>query len=164
VEAPNFVLRFAALMHDIGKPKTRRFEKNGKVTFLHHDVVGAKLVAKRMRALRFDKDTTKAVARLVELHMSFYGYGDGEWTDSAVRRYVSDACQFLSHLHALTRSYVTTQNTRMARRPAAAYDDLETQIEKLAEEEEPAAVRPTLNGQQIMQSLDTKPGPLEGRA
>src|SRR5699024_9581312 len=89
VDAPNFVLRFAALMHDIGKPKTRRFEKNGKVTFRHHDVVGAKLAAKRMRALRFDKDSTRAVARLVELHMRFYGYGEGEWSDSAVRRYVT---------------------------------------------------------------------------
>ncbi len=164
VAAPNFVLRFAALMHDIGKPKTRRFEKNGKVTFLHHDVVGAKLVAKRMRALRFDKDTTKAVARLVELHMRFYGYGDGEWTDSAVRRYVTDAGKLLAHLHALTRSDVTTQNKRKARRLAAAYDDLETRIEKLTEEEELAAIRPDLDGQQIMQILDIKPGPLVGRA
>lgn len=164
VDAPNFVLRFAALMHDIGKPKTRRFEKNGKVTFRHHDVVGAKLVSKRMRALRFDKDSTKAVARLVELHMRFYGYGDGEWTDSAVRRYVTDAGNLLNHLHALTRSDVTTQNKRKARRLAAAYDDLEARIEQLAEEEELASIRPDLDGKQIMEILGIKPGPLVGRA
>lgn len=164
VDAPNFVLRFAALMHDIGKPKTRRFEKNGKVTFRHHDVVGAKLVSKRMRALRFDKESTKAVARLVELHMRFYGYGDGEWTDSAVRRYVTDAGNLLNHLHALTRSDVTTQNKRKARRLAAAYDDLEARIEQLAEEEELASIRPDLDGKQIMEILGIKPGPLVGRA
>lgn len=164
VDAPNFVLRFAALMHDIGKPKTRRFEKNGKVTFRHHDVVGAKLVSKRMRALRFDKDSTKAVARLVELHMRFYGYGEGEWTDSAVRRYVTDAGNLLNHLHALTRSDVTTQNKRKARRLAAAYDDLEARIEQLAEEEELASIRPDLDGKQIMDILGIKPGPLVGRA
>lgn len=164
VDAPNFVLRFAALMHDIGKPKTRRFEKNGKVTFRHHDVVGAKLVSKRMRALRFDKDSTKAVARLVELHMRFYGYGEGEWTDSAVRRYVTDAGNLLNHLHALTRSDVTTQNKRKARRLAAAYDDLEARIEQLAEEEELASIRPDLDGKQIMEILGIKPGPLVGRA
>ena len=164
VEAPNFVLRFAALMHDIGKPKTRRFEAGGKVSFRHHDVVGAKMVAKRMRELRFDKDTIKAVARLVELHMRFYGYGDGEWSDSAVRRYVTDAGDLLRHLHALTRSDVTTQNKRKARRLAAAYDDLEARIEQLAEEEELAAIRPDLDGQQIMEILGIKPGPLVGRA
>ncbi|MDN6679885.1 MAG: HD domain-containing protein, partial [Yaniella sp.] len=164
VEAPNFVLRFAALMHDIGKPKTRRFEKNGKVTFRHHDVVGAKLAAKRMRALRFDKDSTKAVARLVELHMRFYGYGEGEWSDSAVRRYVTDAGDLLDHLHALTRSDVTTQNKRKARRLATAYDDLETRIEQLAEEEELASIRPDLDGKQIMEILGIKPSPLVGRA
>lgn len=164
VAAPNFVLRFAALMHDIGKPKTRRFEANGKVSFRHHDVVGAKMVAKRMRALRFDKDTTKAVARLVELHMRFYGYGDGEWSDSAVRRYVTDAGPLLDHLHALTRSDVTTQNKRKARRLAAAYDELEARIDELAEEEELASIRPDLDGQQIMEILGIKPGPLVGRA
>jgi poly(A) polymerase len=164
VESPNFVLRFAALMHDIGKPKTRRFEAGGKVSFRHHDVVGAKMVAKRMRELRFDKDTTKAVARLVELHMRFYGYGEGEWTDSAVRRYVTDAGDLLPHLHALTRSDVTTRNKRKARRLAANYDDLEARIEQLAEEEELASIRPDLDGQQIMEILDIKPGPLVGRA
>ena len=164
VDAPSFVLRFAALMHDIGKPKTRRFEAGGKVSFRHHDVVGAKMVSKRMRALRFDKDTTKAVARLVELHMRFYGYGEGEWSDSAVRRYVTDAGDLLPHLHALTRSDVTTRNKRKARRLAANYDDLESRIEQLAEEEELASIRPDLDGQQIMEILQIKPGPLVGRA
>ena len=164
VDAPNFVLRFAALMHDIGKPKTRRFEAGGKVSFRHHDVVGAKMVAKRMRELRFDKDTTKAVARLVELHMRFYGYGEGEWSDSAVRRYVTDAGDLLPHLHALTRSDVTTRNKRKARRLAANYDDLEARIDQLAEEEELASIRPDLDGQQIMEILQIKPGPLVGRA
>lgn len=164
VEAPDFVLRFGALMHDIGKPKTRRFEAGGKVSFRHHDVVGAKMVAKRMRELRFDKDTTKAVARLVELHMRFYGYGDGEWSDSAVRRYVTDAGDLLAHLHALTRSDVTTQNKRKARRLATAYDDLESRIEQLAQEEELASIRPDLDGQQIMEILGIKPGPTVGQA
>lgn len=164
VDAPNFVLRFAALMHDIGKPKTRRFEAGGKVSFRHHDVVGAKMVAKRMRELRFDKETTKSVARLVELHMRFYGYGEGEWSDSAVRRYVTDADALLPHLHGLTRSDVTTQNKRKARRLATAYDDLEARIEQLAEEEELASIRPDLDGQQIMEILGVKPGPLVGRA
>lgn len=122
------------------------------------------MVAKRMRALRFDKDTTKAVARLVELHMRFYGYGDGEWSDSAVRRYVTDAGPLLDHLHALTRSDVTTQNKRKARRLAAAYDELEARIDELAEEEELASIRPDLDGQQIMEILGIKPGPLVGRA
>src|SRR5690625_512446 len=164
VESPNFVLRFAALMHDIGKPKTRRFEPGGKVSFRHHDVVGAKMVAKRMRQLRFDKDTTKSVARLVELHMRFYGYGDGEWSDSAVRRYVTDAGTLLEHLHALTRSDVTTQNKRKARRLASAYDDLEARSDELAEGEELASIRPDPDGQQIMESLGVKTGPLVGRA
>src|SRR5699024_1054734 len=112
VEAPNFVLRFAALMHDIGKPKTRRFEKNGKVTILHHDVIGARLVVSRMRALRFDIDASKAVAGLVDLNIRLSGYRDVEWTDSAVRRYVTDAGKLLAHLHALTRSDVTTKHKR----------------------------------------------------
>ncbi|WP_416377864.1 CCA tRNA nucleotidyltransferase [Auritidibacter ignavus] len=164
VSVPNFVLRFAAVMHDIGKPATRRFEKNGAVTFRHHDVVGAKMVRSRMKALRFDKETIRAVATLVELHMRFYGYGDAGWGDSAVRRYVTDAGDMLQHLHALTRSDVTTQNKRKANRLAHAYDDLEQRIEQLAAEEELAKIRPDLNGQQIMQILGISPGPLVGRA
>lgn len=164
VPAPDFVLRFAALMHDCGKPATRKFEPNGAVSFLHHDVVGAKIVKKRMRALRFDNDTIKAVARLVELHMRFYGYGDSGWTDSAVRRYVRDAGDLLERLHRLTRADVTTRNKRKANRIAHAYDDLERRIEELAAQEELEAIRPDLNGEQIMQILDLKPGPVVGKA
>jgi poly(A) polymerase len=164
VPGPDFVLRFAALMHDVGKPATRRFEPGGGVSFRHHDVVGAKLVKKRMKALRFDNDTIKAVARLVELHMRFYGYGDAGWTDSAVRRYVTDAGPLLPRLHRLTRSDVTTRNQRKADRLSFAYDDLERRIDELAEQEELAAIRPDLDGQQIMEILGIRPGPLVGRA
>lgn len=164
VPAPDFVLRFAALMHDVGKPATRRFESTGAVSFRHHDVVGAKLTAKRMKALRFDNDTIKAVARLVELHMRFYGYGEAGWSDSAVRRYVTDAGPQLDRLHRLTRSDVTTRNRRKAERLAFAYDDLETRIAALAEQEELASIRPDLDGQQIMALLGIRPGPVVGRA
>ncbi|MDO4898002.1 MAG: CCA tRNA nucleotidyltransferase [Rothia sp. (in: high G+C Gram-positive bacteria)] len=164
VPTPDFVLRFAALMHDIGKPATRKFEPNGAVSFLHHDVVGAKLTKKRMRALRFDNDTIKAVARLVELHMRFYGYGDAGWSDSAVRRYVRDAGELLERLHRLTRADVTTRNKRKANRIAAAYDDLEQRIAELAEQEELDAIRPDLDGQQIMAILGISPGPIVGKA
>ncbi|MCH6468395.1 CCA tRNA nucleotidyltransferase [Sinomonas terrae] len=164
VPGPDFVLRFAALLHDIGKPATRRFEPGGAVSFRHHDVVGAKLVKKRMRELRFDNETIKSVARLVELHMRFYGYGDAGWTDSAVRRYVTDAGPLLERLHRLTRSDVTTRNQRKADRLSFAYDDLEQRIAELAEQEELAAIRPDLDGQQIMQILGVPPGPVVGRA
>lgn len=164
VPGPNFVLRFAALMHDIGKPATRKFEPSGAVSFRHHDMVGSKLVKARMRALRFDKETTKAVARLVELHMRFYGYGDAGWTDSAVRRYVTDAGDLLEHLHRLTRSDVTTRNRKKADRLAFAYDDLEARIAQIAEQEELKSIRPDLDGQQIMALLGIKPGPVVGRA
>lgn len=164
VPGPDFVLRFAALLHDIGKPATRKFEPNGSVSFLHHDVVGAKLTKKRMRALRFDNDTIKAVARLVELHMRFYGYGDAGWTDSAVRRYVRDAGDLLERLHRLTRADVTTRNKRKANRIAHAYDDLERRIVELAEQEELDAMRPDLDGQQIMAILGISPGPMVGKA
>ncbi|MDO4821549.1 MAG: CCA tRNA nucleotidyltransferase [Rothia sp. (in: high G+C Gram-positive bacteria)] len=164
VPGPDFVLRFAALMHDIGKPATRRFESNGAVSFLHHDVVGAKLTKKRMRELRFDNDTIKAVARLVELHMRFYGYGDAGWSDSAVRRYVRDAGDLLERLHRLTRADVTTRNKRKANRIASAYDDLERRIAELAEQEELDAIRPDLDGEEIMAILGIKPGPQVGQA
>jgi poly(A) polymerase len=164
VPGPDFVLRFAALMHDVGKPATRRFEPGGAVSFRHHDMVGAKLTAKRMRTLRFDNDTIKAVARLVELHMRFYGYGDAGWTDSAVRRYITDAGPQLERLHRLTRSDVTTRNQRKAERLAFAYDDLEDRIAALREQESLDAVRPDLNGAQIMAMLGLKPGPVVGRA
>jgi poly(A) polymerase len=155
---PDFVARFAALMHDVGKPRTRRFQPDGAVTFHHHDVVGAKLTRKRMKALRFSTDTTEAVSSLVELHLRFHGYGTGEWTDSAVRRYVRDAGDLLEHLHVLTRADCTTRNRRKAARLAATYDDLEERIARLAEEEELASLRPALDGNQIMEALGIGPG------
>lgn len=164
VPRPDLVLRLAALLHDIGKPPTRRFEAGGGVSFHHHDVVGAKLTAKRMRALRFDKDTTKAVARLVELHLRFHGYGDGQWTDSAVRRYVTDAGPLMPRLHRLTRADCTTRNQRKARRLSRAYDDLEARIERLQEQEELGKVRPELDGHEIAAVLGISPGPVLGRA
>jgi poly(A) polymerase len=164
VPAPDLVLRLAALLHDIGKPATRRYEAGGGVSFHHHEVVGAKLAAKRLRALRFDSATVKDVARLVELHLRFHGYGGGEWTDSAVRRYVVDAGPLLSRLHRLTRSDSTTRNARRAARLASAYDDLERRIERLAEEEELGKVRPDLDGNEIMAELGLPPGRLVGEA
>jgi poly(A) polymerase len=164
VPGPDLVLRLAALLHDVGKPATRRFEGGGGVSFHHHEVVGAKLVAKRLRALRFDKETTKAVARLVELHLRFHGYGEGQWTDSAVRRYVTDAGPLLPRLHRLTRADCTTRNVRKARRLAATYDDLETRIDALLELEELKAVRPELDGNEIASVLGIRPGPVLGRA
>jgi poly(A) polymerase len=164
VPEPDLVLRLAALLHDIGKPATRRFEAGGSVSFHHHEVVGAKLTAKRMRALRFDTATIKDVSRLVELHLRFHGYGDGEWTDSAVRRYVVDAGPLLTRLHRLTRSDSTTRNERRAARLSAAYDDLEERIARLAEQEELAAVRPDLDGNEIMTALGIGPGREVGQA
>ncbi|WP_141016015.1 CCA tRNA nucleotidyltransferase [Nocardioides sambongensis] len=161
---PDFVSRFAALMHDVGKPKTRRFLDDGTVTFHHHDVVGAKLTRKRMRALRFSNDVTDAVCSLVELHLRFHGYGTGEWTDSAVRRYVRDAGDQLARLHVLTRADCTTRNRRKAQRLARTYDDLEARIERLEAEEELASLRPDLDGNQIMEILGIGPGREVGEA
>jgi poly(A) polymerase len=164
VPGPDLVLRLAALLHDIGKPATRRFEPDGGVSFHHHEVVGAKLARQRLRALRYDKDTVKAVTRLVELHLRFHGYGTGEWTDSAVRRYVTDAGPLLGRLHKLTRSDSTTRNRRKAERLSRSYDDLEARIARLREQEELAAVRPELNGNEIAEVLGIPPGPVLGRA
>jgi poly(A) polymerase len=161
---PDLVTRLAALLHDIGKPRTRRFADDGSVTFHHHDVVGAKLVTRRLKALRFPKDTVAAVARLVELHLRFHGYGSGEWTDSAVRRYVRDAGLLLDRLHVLTRADCTTRNAGKAARLRRSYDDLELRIRRLLEEEELAMLRPDLDGQQIMAVLGIGPGPTVGRA
>ena len=164
VPGPDLVLRLAALLHDIGKPATRRFEAGGTVSFHHHELVGAKLVRKRLTALRFDKDTVRAVARLTELHLRFHGYGEQVWTDSAVRRYVTDAGPLLERLHRLTRSDSTTRNRRKADRLSFAYDDLERRIAELREHEELAAIRPDLDGQQIMAILGIAPGPQVGAA
>ena len=164
VPGPDLVLRLAALLHDVGKPATRRFEEAGGVSFHHHEVVGAKLVARRLRALRFDRETVKAVSRLTELHLRFHGYGEGEWTDSAVRRYVTDAGPLLERLHRLTRSDSTTRNRRKAQRLSTAYDELEVRIAALREHEELAAIRPDLDGEQIMAILDVPPGPVVGQA
>jgi len=163
-EKPDLVLRIAALLHDIGKPATRRIESGGVVTFHHHDVVGAKLAAKRLRALRFDNDTIAAVSKLIELHLRFFGYTDGAWTDSAVRRYVRDAGDLLDRLHVLTRADVTTRNRKKADRLSFAYDDLEERIAAIAEAEGIAAVRPDLDGDEIMRILDLGPGREVGEA
>jgi poly(A) polymerase len=164
VPGPDLVLRLAALLHDIGKPATRRFEPGGGVSFHHHEVVGAKMTRARMRALRFDKETTRAVSRLVELHLRFHGYGSGQWTDSAVRRYVTDAGPLLTRLHRLTRADCTTRNARKAQRLARTYDDLERRIVFLQEHEELKAVRPELDGNEIAEVLGIRPGPVLGRA
>jgi poly(A) polymerase len=161
---PDFVTRFAALMHDVGKPRTRRFQPDGTVTFHHHDVVGAKLTRKRMQQLRFASDTVEAVSRLVELHLRFHGYGSGEWTDAAVRRYVRDAGPELARLHVLTRADSTTRNRRKAERLRRTYDDLEARISRLAEQEELDAMRPDLDGNRIMEVLGIGPGREVGEA
>jgi poly(A) polymerase len=161
---PDLVTRLAALLHDIGKPATRRFEPDGRVSFHHHEVVGAKMARRRLTALRFPKDVAEDVARLVFLHLRFHGYGTGEWTDSAVRRYVVDAGPLLDRLHVLTRADCTTRNRRRALALQKAYDDLEARIARLAEAEELAKIRPDLNGNQIMAILGIPPGPLVGEA
>lgn len=162
--APDVTLRLAALLHDIGKPATKRVESGGAVTFHHHDVVGAKLARKRLTALRFDKDTITAVSRLIELHLRFFGYSDAPWTDSGVRRYVRDADALLERLHILTRADVTTRNRRKEERLRGAYDELERRIAELAEQEELQSIRPDLDGEQIMLLLGLRPGPIVGEA
>ncbi|MBV2354829.1 CCA tRNA nucleotidyltransferase [Streptomyces sp. J2-1] len=163
-EGPDLVLRLSALLHDIGKPRTRRFEEDGRVSFHHHEMVGAKMTKKRMTALKYSNDLVKDVSRLVELHLRFHGYGAGEWTDSAVRRYVRDAGPLLERLHKLTRSDCTTRNKRKAATLARAYDGLEERIAQLQEQEELDAIRPDLDGNQIMQILGVTPGPVIGQA
>ena len=164
VASPDLVLRLAAIMHDVGKPATRRFEAGGGVSFHHHEVVGARMTAKRLKALRFDKQTIQDVTKLVELHLRFHGYGESGWTDSAVRRYVTDAGDQLERPHRLTRADCTTRNKRKAARLSAAYDDLEQRIAELREREEIGKIRPDLDGTQIMEILGVAPGPVVGRA
>jgi len=161
---PDIVLRLAALLHDIGKPRTRSKLPDGRVAFHHHEVVGAKMARKRLAALRYRKDIVSDVSRLVELHLRFHGYGGGEWTDSAVRRYVTDAGPLLTRLHALTRADSTTRNKAKALRLARAYDGLEARIDELAEQEELDSLRPDLDGNEIMAILGIPPGPPVGRA
>ena len=161
---PNLVIRLAALLHDIGKPKTRNLLQGGGVSFHHNEVVGARLAKSRLKALRFDNETIDAVETLVALHLRFHGYGDGEWTDSAVRRYVRDAGELLTHLHVLTRADCTTRNVKKAERLARTYDDLEERIAVLAEAEELSKIRPDLDGQQVMQLLGIKPSADVGKA
>jgi poly(A) polymerase len=161
---PDLVLRLAALLHDIGKPRTRRFEHGGRVSFHHHEVVGAKLTRKRLTALRYPKVVVDEVSSLVELHLRFHGYGSGEWTDAAVRRYVRDAGDQLAELHKLTRADCTTRNPRKAASLRRTYDDLERRIAVLTEAEELASIRPDLDGNEIMGILGIGPGREVGEA
>jgi poly(A) polymerase len=163
-DGPDFILRMAALMHDVGKPATKAIGPDGRVSFHHHEVVGARLTKVRMKTLRYPKDVTTKVTALVALHLRFYGYGRGEWTDSAVRRYVTDAGDLLPRLHRLTRSDCTTRNRRKAAQLAADYDALEERIARIAAEEDLARVRPDLDGNAIMELLGVPPGPVVGRA
>jgi poly(A) polymerase len=161
---PNLTLRLAALLHDIGKPKTKELIAGGGVSFHHHEVVGARMGKERMKKLRFDNHIIKDVAQLIFLHLRFHGYGNGEWTDSAVRRYVRDADGLLTHLHLLTRADCTTRNQKKAEGLAKTYDQLEARIALLMEQEELNKIRPDLSGEQIMEILSIKPSPAVGKA
>jgi poly(A) polymerase len=161
---PDTIGRLAALLHDIGKPATRSFDNAKVVTFYGHDVAGARLAKKRLHALRFDNDTIARVCNLIRLHLRFFGYSEGEWTDSAVRRYVRDAGEELERLHILVRSDVTTRNDRKLALMDAAYTDLEQRISAIREREEIDAIRPDLDGDQIMAILDVRPGRVVGEA
>jgi poly(A) polymerase len=161
---PDLVLRWAALLHDIGKPATRRHERDGGVSFHHHEVVGAKMVRKRMRALKYSKQMVDDISQLVYLHLRFHGYGEGRWTDSAVRRYVADGGPLLPRLHKLVRADCTTRNKRRAAKLQANYDSLEQRIAELAAKEDLARVRPDLDGNAIMQILGIPAGPAVGEA
>ncbi len=163
-QSPDVPLRLAALLHDIGKPSTRKLEPGGGVTFHHHDLRGARLGRKRLRELRFDTATIDTVTKLIELHLRFFGYAEGAWTDAAVRRYVRDAGDELERLHILTRADVTTRNKRKAHMLAAAYDDIERRIDELAAQEELDAIRPELDGNKIQQVLGIGPGREVGEA
>ena len=161
---PNLTLRLAALLHDIGKPKTKQLIAGGGVSFHHHEVVGARMCKERMKKLRFDNHIINDVSQLVFLHLRFHGYGSGEWTDSAVRRYVRDADELLTHLHLLTRADCTTRNKKKAEGLARTYDQLEERIQLLMQQEELNKIRPDLSGEQIMEILEIKPSPTVGKA
>lgn len=163
-EGPDLKLRWAALLHDIGKPATRAPKEGGGVTFHHHEVVGAKMARKRMRKLKYPKHVIEDVGQLVFLHMRFHGFGEGQWTDSAVRRYVTDAGELLPRLHKLVRADSTTRNAKKAARLQRTYDHLEERIEEIAAKEDLAKVRPDLDGNEIMKILGLKPGPEVGKA
>jgi poly(A) polymerase len=160
----DLILRLAALLHDIGKPRTRSRLPDGRVAFHHHELVGAKMARRRLSQLRYSKEVVADVSQLIELHLRFHGYGEGDWTDSAVRRYVTDAGPLLKRLHALTRADCTTRNKAKAERLARAYDGLEARIDELAAKEELGRIRPDLDGDQIMAILGIPPGPVVGRA
>ncbi|MGH2807936.1 MAG: CCA tRNA nucleotidyltransferase [Actinomycetota bacterium] len=160
--APVLELRLAALLHDIGKPKTRHIGPEG-VSFHHHEVEGAKMAKRRLREMRFPNDVVTAVSEMIRLHHRFHTYSLG-WTDSAVRRYVRDAGPLLGSLNDLVRADCTTRNAAKAKRLQARIDDLEARIAELAAEEEIERLRPELDGGQIMAYLGIEPGPLVGRA
>ena len=161
---PNLTLRLAALLHDIGKPKTKQLITGGGVSFHHHEVVGARMCKERLKKLSFDNHLINDVAKLTFLHLRFHGYGSGEWTDSAVRRYVRDAGELLTHLHLLTRADCTTRNKKKAEGLAKTYDQLEKRIEDLMAQEELNKIRPDLTGDEIMKILGIKPSPMVGKA
>jgi poly(A) polymerase len=160
----DLTVRLAALLHDIGKPKTRSLLPDGRVAFHHHEAEGEKMARRRLTALRFPNDVVRDVSKLVELHLRFHGYGEGEWTDSAVRRYVRDAGPLLSRLHVLTRADSTTRNQAKAQRLARAYDSLEERIAELGAQEELGKIRPELDGNDIMDILGLPPSRPVGKA
>ncbi|MCI1220235.1 MAG: CCA tRNA nucleotidyltransferase [Bifidobacterium sp.] len=164
VPAPDLVLRLAALVHDIGKPRTRRYEPDGKVSFHHHDAVGAKMTRKRLKALHFDRHTIDDVSELVNMHLRFHGYVDEPWTDSAVRRYVKDSGHLYERLNRLTRADATTQNRRKTMLFAVAMDEMEQRVRELREREDFEAIRPDLDGNEIIEILGVEPGPIVGKA
>lgn len=164
VPSPDLTLRLAALLHDIGKPRTRKFEDGGKVSFHHHDVVGAKMTRKRLKALHFDHHMIEDVSELVNLHLRFHGYVDEPWTDSAVRRYVKDSGHLYERLNRLTRADATTQNKRKSLMFEHAMDEMEERVKVLKEKEDFDAIRPDLDGNEIMQLLSLQPGPAVGAA
>lgn len=164
VPGPDLTLRLAALLHDIGKPRTRKFEDGGKVSFHHHDIVGAKMTRKRMKALHFDHHIIDDVSELVNLHLRFHGYVDEPWTDSAVRRYVKDSGHLYERLNRLTRADATTQNRRKSLMFEHAMDEMEDRVRELKKQEDFNAIRPDLDGNEIMNLLGLEPGPIVGKA